>query len=76
MKLIYDAQRVLGSAYALQIVSMLLNFLDVNTKDINSYNELTKKEKEVVSQQVFELILRKDTLSEKIEKLFKEFNIL
>lgn len=73
MKLKYNAEKVLGSAYALQIVSMLLNFLDVNTRDINSYNELTKEEKEVVSQQVFELVLRENTLSEKIEKLFKEF---
>ncbi len=73
MKNTFNSQAILGSAYAVEIVDMLLNFLVVNTDDINSYDELTKKEKKVVNKEIFDLILRPNTLEEKIEKLFKEF---
>lgn len=73
MKNTFNSQAILGSAYAVEIVDMLLNFLVVNTDDINSYDELTNKEKKVVNKEIFDLILRPNTLEEKIEKLFKEF---
>lgn len=73
MKLNYNSHNILGSAYAVEILDMLLNFIVVNTDDINSYDELTEKEKKVVNKEIFNLILKPTTLSEKIEKLFKEF---
>lgn len=73
MKNTFNSSAILGSAYAVEIVDMLLNFLVVNTNDINSYDELTEEEKKVVNKEIFDLILRPNTLSEKIEKLFKEF---
>ena len=73
MKSVYTPHDIFASPYVVEIVDMLLNFLVVNTQDINSYDELTEKEKKVVNEKAFNLILKPNTLEEKIEKLFKEF---
>lgn len=73
MKSIFSPYNVFASSHGVEIVDMLLNFLVVNTEDINSYDELTEKEKKVVNEEVFNLILKPNTLEERIKKLFKEF---
>ena len=40
----------------LQIYDMLVNHFGYSIKDINSYDELTDKEKEIISKNLFERI--------------------
>ena len=42
----------------LQIYDMLVNHFGYSIKDINSYDELTDKEKEIISKNLFERITK------------------
>lgn len=42
-----------------QVIELLINHFNYSIRDINSYDELTKAEKEMCSKELFELITKK-----------------
>ena len=73
MKLDKSIDSILGTAYAYSVTEALLNFFGVYVKDVYEYNELPDELKEVMPELVFEYLTRKETETERIEKLFVQY---
>lgn len=74
MKLNIDSYEILLGSDACIITDSLLNFFSLYIENVAEYNELDEDVKKAIPERIFELLTRKETDDEIIEKLFKVVN--